>query len=298
MSALSPGGDQTPDSMLDDLADRLLDAAANGRFAGQLAGAVRDIEMRQNDLSADQLIRCRMLFFDLAQVSTTDRGMQAATAVDLLSALNADSWDAIAHTNRFEALRLLVEEPEIGLELAELLTYAPDHGIRDFAVSELEAIGIRSIAAGEDSRSIERLLHATGAGDAAYRLETARKRTAQLGLPLRTRRPSPYMRIPFRTVAIAGGHAQLRRSAMAVLERYGMTVVPIPSSSEAVRRERDILRMLQGCDLVMVLVRQITHSTSDQVRKAAERLGIPVRYSNAASATAIERELIDQGRTK
>lgn len=283
--------------MPDDLADRLLEAAATGNAAEQLVSAIQDIDARKAELTVRELLRYRILFFDLAQVSTTDERMQAAIAVDLLSEMDAASWNAILQTDRIEALRRLVAEPEFGLELAELLAYAPDDGIRDFAVSELEVTGIRHLAAGEDSRSIERLLHATGAGDAAYRLETARKRAAQLGLPLRTKRPSPYMRIPFRTVAIAGGHAQLRRSAMAVLERYGMTVVPIPSSSEAVRRERDILQMLQGCDLAMVLVRQITHSTADQVRKAAERLDIPVRYSNAGSAVAIERELLGKGRT-
>jgi hypothetical protein len=63
-----------------------------------------------------------------------------------------------------------------------------------------------------------------------------------------------------------------------------------------VRRERDILRLLNGCDLALMLVRQITHSTSDQVRKAADRLGVPVVFSNAASAVAIERQLLELAR--
>ena len=73
-------------------------------------------------------------------------------------------------------------------------------------------------------------------------------------------------------------------------------MVQIPSSREAVRRERDIIGLLQGCDLAILLIRQITHSTSDQVRKVAERLSIPVIYSNALSAVAIERQLLERER--
>lgn len=85
----------------------------------------------------------------------------------------------------------------------------------------------------------------------------------------------------------------MRRTAASLLEPYGITVVPIPSSREAVRREHDILQVLHGCDAVVLVVRQITHSTSDQVRKISERLGIPVIFSNAVSALALERQLID-----
>jgi hypothetical protein len=31
----------------------------------------------------------------------------------------------------------LAGDPDLGIEIAELLTYAPDEGIRDFAVAEL-----------------------------------------------------------------------------------------------------------------------------------------------------------------
>ena len=100
----------------------------------------------------------------------------------------------------------------------------------------------------------------------------------------------------YRVVAIAGGHAQLRGTAASLLRRHGIETVPIPSSLEAVRRERDIVHLLRGCELAILLVRQITHSTSGQVRKAAERLGIPVFFSNALSAVAIERQLLERDR--
>lgn len=283
------------DRDLDDLSDRLFEAASAGRFAEDLSLAEHDLEAVEGALQPGDLIRARLLFFDLAQISTTDHSVRAATAVDLLGIVDEHAWNSLLQSSRIEDLRQLAGEPDIGIEIAELLTYAPDEGIRDFAVSELEGAGMRQLASGDDSRSIERLLHAAGARDAAYRLEAARKRSAAAEPPPAGDRPSRST-IPYRTIAIAGGHAQLRGNAASVLDRYGVTVVPIPSSQEAIRRERDILHLLNGCDLVMLLVRQITHSTSDQVRKAAERLGVPVLFSNAASAVAIERQLLEHGK--
>jgi len=280
-----------------ELADRLLEAASAGRFAEELSLAALDLDRIERTLPPDDLIRARILFFDLAQVSTTDQHVQAATAIELLGLMDEDTWRSILQTSRIDDLRQLAGEPELGIEIAELLSYAPDEGIRDFAVVELEGAGMRQLACGEDSRSIERLLHAAGARDAAYRLEAARKRAAATGPPRAGGSRGSRSSIPYGKIAIAGGHAQLRGAAASVLERHGVSVVPIPSSQEAVRRERDILPLLNGCDMAVLLVRQITHSTSDQVRKAAERLGVPVIFSNAASAVAIERQLLALGQT-
>lgn len=280
---------------LAELADRLLEAASAGRFTEELSRAKLDLEAVEGDLGPTDVLRARILFFDLAQVSTTDREIQGQTAVDLLGIVSATAWDSLLSTGRIDDIQQLASEPEFGIELAELLSYSPDEGIRDFAVAELEGAGMRALASGEDVRSIERLLHAAGARDAAYRLEAARKRTTHTGSPVsdvRGSRPT----LAYRTIAIAGGHAQLRGAAASVLEPYGISVVAIPSSQEAVRRERDILHLLNGCDLALLLVRQITHSTSDQVRKTADRLGVPVVFSNAASAVAIERQLLELGR--
>jgi len=275
-----------------DLADRLLEAASAGRFAEELSLAAHELDRTERTLVPADLIRARILFFDLAQVSTTDQHMQAATAVELLGSMDENLWNSILKTARIDDLQRLAGEPELGIEIAELLSYAPDEGIRDFAVAELEGAGMRQLAYGEDPRSVERLLHATGARDAAYRLEAARKRAIATGPPRRAGGKRSRSTIAYRKIAIAGGHAQLRGAAASVLERYGVSVVPIPSSQEAVRRERDILQLLNGCELAVLLVRQVTHSTSDQVRKAAERLGVPVVFSNAASAVAIERQLL------
>ncbi|MCA9860737.1 MAG: hypothetical protein KC438_13495 [Thermomicrobiales bacterium] len=280
----------------EDLAEVLLDAAATGNFERELAAARAAIDRRQGELESPELFRYRLLVFDLALVSTTNPRLQASAAIDLLSSNDGSRWEAVLQTGRIDEIRRLIGDPELGLELAELLTYAPDPGIRDLAATGLEATGMRLLAAGEETRSIERLLHATGARDHAYRLESARKRRtdSQTGAAGQRAPAAPSM-LPG-VVAIAGGHAQLRAAAAALLEPYGVMVVPIPSSREAVRRERSILQALQGCDLAMLLVRQITHSTSDQVRRAAQRLDVPVFFSNAASAVAIERQLLERDR--
>lgn len=290
--------DERAAASLDAWANRLLDAGAAGRFTEELEVALRELDAQQPGWTTEAIVRARVLFFDLALVSSGDRRLQAQAGIDLLGALEGDDWDAVLGSSRIDDLRRLTDEPELGLELIELLTYAPDPGVHDAAVSQLEGIGMRRLLRGGDARSFERLLHAAGASEAAYRLEAARKQRLQQMHPIGVTRPLERPGIPYRAIAIAGGHAQLRASAAAVLEPYGITVVSIPSSQEAVRRERSILQALQGCDLVMLLVRQITHSTSDQVRRAAERLDVPVLYSNAASAVAIERQLLERGRTE
>jgi hypothetical protein len=292
---MSDGREEAPLVTLKELADRLLEAGTAGRFFDELMLAHQALDTKEHGWTTEEILHARLLFFDLALVSSDDRRLQAMTGVGLLGALDWDTWDAVLGTSRIDELRRLADEPELGLELIELLTYAPDPGLHDAATAQLEAIGIRRSLVGDDVRSIERLLHASGARDGAYRLEAARKIRVQRQHSGTTKLPVEPTRIPYRVIAIAGGHAQLRVSAAAVLESYGVRVVPIPSSREAVRRERGILQALQGCDLVMLLVRLITHSTSDQVRKAAERMGIPVLFSNAASAVAIERQLLEFG---
>lgn len=283
-------------ALIDELAERLLEAATSGRFAEELVLADQLLEARRDELESGEIVRARVLFFDLALVSTNDRRLQANCAIELLSVLDGDDWAAVLRTNRIDDLRQLTDEPELGLELIELLVYAPDVEVQMFATSRLEAMGMERSMNGLDVRSIERLLHATGASDAAYRLEAARKHRLQRELPSPRAVAPAVPSLPYSVIAIAGGHAQLRTSAAALLEPYGISIVPIPSSREAVRRERDILEAMQGCELVLLLVRQITHSTSDQVRKSAERLGIPVVFSNAASAVAIERQLLERAR--
>jgi hypothetical protein len=297
MSTPMAGAERGNPDNLEELAERLLDAAAVGAFDQALSEAQAHFDSRLESLDPVEQFRYRVLFFDLAQVSTTDSLRQLDTAVGLVSgAIEAGdpAWDAILGSSRLGDIERLAMHGDAAVDLLELLAYSPDPGMRGFAVSQIESLGMRALDAEGDSRVYERLLHAIGASPNAYRIEGLRKQQTS-SLPADA---NPVVEtasdLDVRVLAIAGGHAQLRGTAGRLLERRGIATVGIPSSREAVKRERDIIQLLQGADLALVLVRQITHSTSDQVRKAAEKLGIPVVFSTALSAVAIERQLFER----
>ncbi len=279
------------------LGEALLDVAGPGDFAAAFENARSTIGRLAQELDAGERLRFRLVLFDVGLVSMSRPRLALDLAVDLLTAVidaGEPGWQAIRDTSRRGEVEQLATGDDAGSELLELLAYSPDAGIRNFAISRLVSAGLRSIDAGQDSRRFERLLHGIGASAQAYRVERLRKERAGWSVANRTPEAPQLPGPPYEVVAIAGGHAQMRATAASLLGQHGVSVVPIPSSGEAVRRERDILRSVQGCDVVLLLVRQITHSTSDQVRKAAERLGVPVIFSGAASAVAIERQLFSQ----
>jgi hypothetical protein len=294
---VTTAGDGAPDP--ESLAEVLLDAAAMGTFEPELDRVRAGIEDRQDALDPQEMFRYRLLFFDVAMVSTDDARVRHETALGLLNgAVQAGepAWEAIRISSRLDDVERLASGGGSGIELLELLAYSPAAGMRAYAVSQIESAGLRALDAGGDSRTFERLLHAIGASADAYRLESARKQRMASNPGDDEGAGADPPAPDFRVIGIVGGHAQLRGTAARLLERHGVETVSIPSSLEAVRRERDIVHLLQGCDLAMLLVRQITHSTSDQVRKAAEKLGIPVIFSNALSAVAIERQLFERDR--
>lgn len=276
------------------LAESLLDAAAFGNFDRALAGAMRTLEGSPAELDADTRFRYRVLFFDLANVSTTAPGLLNETALGMLAAApeaGPGAWSAIQSPGRVETIERLVGGGEGSLELLELMAYSPDEGTRGLAITRVESLGLGLLDSGGDTRPLERLLHGVGATEHAYRLEHRRKQQER---PVRNEPPAISGRSDasdLRRIALAGGHQQMRTATARMLGRTGIVVVEIPSSRESVRRERDVVGLLQGCDLAIVLVRQITHSTSDQVRRAAERLGVPLVFSNALSAVAVDRQL-------
>lgn len=279
------------------MAGALLDAAAIGEFAPALLAADELLSEHIDDLLPADRFRYRALFFDAAVVSTTDPRIHLRVAVDLLAeaiAEDALAWAAILATSRLDEMQRTALSANNPLELLELLSYAPDAGVRAFALTQMESVGLRTIEAGSERRDCERILHAVGASDHAYRLERERKQRLGSNVEVAVASHENDVALPYRVVAIAGGHAQMRVSAERLLARSGIETVQIPSSIEKVRREKDIVHLLQSCDVAMLLVRQITHGTSDQVRKSADRLGIPVIFSNALSAVAIERQLLQR----
>lgn len=278
------------------MAERLLDAASSGRFDEEFAAAVLAFEAHEGELDPFTRVRFATLFFDLAILSTANGASRVGAALRLLTSVagaGEESWPVVLASGRLDEIGRLASSGTGAEEMLELLAYAPDPGTRDLALSQMEAGGLRLLDGNGDSRSLERLLHGVGASDAAYRLETERKRRSALVTPGGAHAGVATPALRWQRIALAGGHAQMRATAAHLLKRHGIDVVQIPSSLEAVRRERDVTQALQGCDAALLLVRQVTHSTSDQVRSAAGRLGIPVIFSNALSAVAIERQLLE-----
>jgi hypothetical protein len=68
-------------------------------------------------------------------------------------------------------------------------------------------------------------------------------------------------------------------------------VQSIPSAKEASRTGRDVQAVLAGSDVVVLLVRQLAHSTSDQVRRAAARAGVPAIMAESAGINGVRRAL-------
>ncbi len=298
MSIPDPGLSPEWITPVDRLSETLLDAAVGGTFERALDEARTALEREVDRIDPSELVRYRALFFDLALVSSYRPGLHVDCAIDLLAAATGAGergWEQLREAGRVPILERLALTESAGLELLELFGYAPDAGMRQFSVSHLVSAGMHLLDRGEDSRQVERLLHGAGATDEAYRLEASRKYRAACEPERQWTARSGEPGIACQRLGIAGGHHQLHGMVASLLGRHGVRIVPIPSSREHVRRERAIVQALQGCDAVMLLVRQISHSTSDQVRKAAARLAIPVIYSNAVSAVAIERQLRERG---
>jgi hypothetical protein len=76
----------------------------------------------------------------------------------------------------------------------------------------------------------------------------------------------PWFEAGSYTFAIVGGSPALRANLRRLLSQARVEAIEIPSSTEANRTARDIANALRSCDLVVVLIRDISHSTSDQIK--------------------------------
>jgi hypothetical protein len=218
-----------------------------------------------------------------------DQGMRPWLTMGLQA--NADvgqaGWEGLDRPSLRDVVSRALEPSLVGIEVAEQLLYATEgSGLPALAVQRLEGIG-QAVAMDRDlSRMAERLLHFAGAVEAAYRVEAARKRFERTHDP-RERRRQSVVDLEGATVVIAGGHRMLRAHAGALIGEAGGAAREVPSRQEAVRRERDIVSVMQGASMALIVVPQIAHSTSDQVRRVGKRLGVPVGMVRSASARAI-----------
>lgn len=199
-------------------------------------------------------------------------------------------WSSLAAGGLLRRIEAGASGPASLLDLLEQESYAPpETGIPAMALVRAEGTGHAWAHDPAVARTAERLLHAAGDPAAAYRVERSR-RDANRDRDRRRASATPDRFLTGRIVVIAGGHAPLRARVASMLRSAGAADVrEIPSAKEGNRVQRDIDATVAGADLVVVVVRQMAHSTSDQVRLAAEKAGVPLVVAESAGTTGILR---------
>jgi hypothetical protein len=183
-------------------------------------------------------------------------------------------------------LEMLPISPSAMLAGYEQQLLAPlETGLRERALVLIEALGHRDASMARDA---ERLLHAAGAAKAAYRVERERRGVRPPQIVALDREAS----VAGLVIAVAGGHPRLRKMIRRDLTRIGISDFrEIPAAFEANLGGRDVAAKLNGADLAVMIVRQIAHSTSDQVTSAAAKVGVPVAFAHSASIAGVRREV-------
>lgn len=267
-----------------------------GEFANAALVITHHLEKRDPDFSPQQRLSWTANLFDTlsADPSCPARAHVTLRLLEAVAAGQTGDWAVILDTGRRDAIDSDLEDPSITLPGLEQLLYAPtETGLSTEAVGRIEAFGCRHAADSDLSRSAERLLHTFGHPEAAYRVEACRRVATRPAPPAKSQ-PAPSLPKRSFIVTVAGGHPALRSMAGRDLAAIGVvTLREIPSAWEATRDGRAIQATLSGSDLVIILARQIAHSTSDHVRAAASRLGIPIAYVDSASVSAIHRAVED-----
>jgi hypothetical protein len=256
----------------------------------------RYIDDRWNFLDPKARSVLSRLQFDIAE-QLPDAAARREAARQWLEAISDDdetAWLPLLEPSVRAILEQLFVEPSDRLELLEFLSFAPTStGLSDEAVTLIEDFGYSHATDPKFSREAQRLLHALGHREAAYRVEHARRaaipRTAE---PARKRDEQAEIRLTGLNIAIAGGHPALRRAIQNDLKRAGAKEIrEIPPRWEGSRQGREIVALLAGVDIAVLIGRHIAHSTVDQVKRGASLAGIPVLPSHTASAAGVRRAL-------
>lgn len=270
------------------------------RERGEWASALIDEQLAHWDAidAPEAAAPWRALQFDLQMRAAAYPDAVAQRGVILLESLaatnDAAEWDRILTLDRREQIEASFDTPVERLQAFELEALAPaSTGLPTRAAALIEEIGALHASQPAVARTAERLLHALGEAAAAYRVERVR-RMADSDASLADRPSDDQLDLDIRgwTIVIAGGHAGLRSIIARDLLRSGAARIDaIPSATEASRAGRDVQAALAGADAVVVLVRQIAHSTSDQVKRAAKRAGVPLVIADSAGISGVRRAL-------
>ena len=248
------------------------------------------------ELSAHERVDWAAARFDAAALAGWSDTALAEAAMRLLeeaATAGGTGWEPLLEPARRTAIMTAFPSPLASLERLEQEAYAPaETGLPTLAIAQAEEIGLRHAADQAIARAVERLLHALGHRDAAYRVEGARRAAAARGSdpsPSPALLPSPPD-LRALVVVLAGGHPALRSAAGADLARSGVAATRhVPSAWEATRSGRSVRDVLSGADVAVLIQRRLAHSTADQVRAAAAAIGVAVVAAPTASVSAIRR---------
>jgi hypothetical protein len=262
-----------------------------------IAAIDRALEKWQTTSEAEPRIPWLTLQFDLVTRNTPDAGERRVRAMHLLEALagsnDAGVWGAVVSGERLVAIESSFEIPLDRLEAYEQEAYAPgETRLPERAKSMIEEIGLVHSGDTGVARAAERLLHAIGETEAAYRVEHARRASVKSVPIVGPAAIEPVFTLRDMVIVLAGGHPALRSMIERDLIHSGAAEVrSVPSATEAIRSGRNVQALLAGADLVVLLVRQLAHSTSDQVRRAAGKTGVPVVIAETAGLSGVRRAI-------
>jgi hypothetical protein len=252
-----------------------------------------EIEGRLNIAAVERAVEV----FDLAAASgDPDRQADAAMAVlETAAALvEAESWFWLLRSGRLSELESSFTAPLVLLAALEQESFAPpETGLVGWATGRIEAIGHAHANDDAVAREAERLLHAAGEAAAAYRVERSRRAVRRRpNVRDGQREGRQALSLVGLKLALIGGYPALRASIARDLERAHIEEVrEIPPAREGSRIERDVQATLNGVDFAVVLIRHVGHSTSDQVKRVAERSGIPVVVVDSAGSSGVRRAI-------
>ncbi len=242
--------------------------------------------------------------FDAAQAVDAPPASLASAAADALEAAAGCGdpivWTSLAQAQRREHIFAALTRRDALLAGLEHLACAPAGAdIRPAAVAFAERIGRAAVGDPELRRAAESTLYAlaresdpdvaSAARTAARQIERLRKAESR-AIPTRADAPERESAISLNgrrlVVALVGGDDRLRAAIVAALVERGVTDIrEIPPAWEG-RRGGGIEPFLHGVDLVLLLIRQLDHSTANQAETIARSHDIAVRRVPTASVAA------------
>lgn len=251
------------------------------------------------DLSPADRLDWALARFDAVRQAGLAHERREEAALQVLEATAAageGAWSRMLEPGRRQSFDAAIVSPLGMLTRLEQESFAPAvSGLPALVPFRAEELGHFHASDAAVARGVERMLHALGEREAAYRVERSRRaatRSQRDDQALRLNTEPPRRDARGWIVVLVGGHPALRALARRDLVRSGVAEVrEIPSAWEATRHERDVRRLLMGADIAVLIVRLLAHSTSDQVRAVASLFEVPVVAAETATVGAIWRAI-------